>query len=289
MLVVCPTPIGNLDDVTQRQRQALSGADIIACEDTRRAGKLLEVLGIDRSQGRPRLWRYDDHTARSQTASLVDEVRQGRQVVLTTDAGTPTISDPGYRLVRACRDEGLEVVALPGPVAAIVALSASGLATDRFYFEGFLPTKNKARRQRLEALQELEATLLLYESPRRIVGTLESAQEALGEDRRVCVGRELTKRHEEYLTGTIAEVRSELAQRESIRGECTICIEGAVSSGEEEADLWSGADELIGALLRQGVRKRTIKDVVDDVFDVTRSEIYDRIEVVASNLDEFDD
>lgn len=282
MLIVCPTPIGNLGDVTKRQREALSNADIIACEDTRRTGKLLEALGVDRSQGRPELWRYDDHTARAKTPALVDALGRGEKVVLTTDAGTPTISDPGYRLVRACRKEELEVTSLPGPVAAVVALSASGLATDRFYFEGFLPAKEKRRRERLEELKELGTTVVVYESPRRIVAVLKAVEEVFGGDRQICAGRELTKRHEEYLTGAVSEVRRQLSKRESIRGELTLCIEGTTTLTEEEDELWKEADRVIAALVGQEVSRRTIKEVVDELFEVPRSEIYDRIDQVVS-------
>lgn len=282
MLIVCPTPIGNLGDVTQRQREALAEADIIACEDTRRAGKLLEALGVDRSTGRPKLWRYDDHTARKQTPALVEAVRRGQQVVLTTDAGTPTISDPGYRLVRACREQGLEVTSLPGAVAATVALSASGLATDRFVFDGFLPTKATGRRERLEELERLEATVVLYESPRRIVETLEAVEEVFGAQQLLCVGRELTKRHEEYLWGEVSEVRSQLSQRESIRGELTVCIEGREAASGEEDGRWEEADRVIAAMVEQQVSRRTIKEVVDQVFDLPRSQIYGRIDRISA-------
>lgn len=280
MLVVCPTPIGNLGDITKRQREVLSGADIIACEDTRRTGKLLEALGVERSQGRPELWRYDDHTARAKTPGLVDAIGRGQEVVLTTDAGTPTISDPGYRLVRACRKEGLEVTALPGPVAAVVALSASGLATDRFYFEGFLPTKAKKRHKRLEKLKGLGATVVAYESPRRIIAVLEAIEEVFGSTHQICVGRELTKRHEEYLTGGVSEVRGQLSQRESVRGELTLCIEAM--KADEGDEVWQEADRAIAILVAQEVSRRTIKEVVDELFDVPRSEIYDRIDRVVS-------
>lgn len=281
MLVICPTPIGNLADLSARQREALSQADIIACEDTRRTGKLLELLGVERRQGRPKLWRYDDHTARRGSDALVEEIRKGRLVVLVSDAGTPTISDPGYRLVRACREAGVEVVALPGPVAAMVALSASGLASDRFYFEGFLPTGAAQRRARLKELDELGVTLLIYESPKRIVETLRDVGEVCGEDRSVCVARELTKKHEEFVVGDVSTVVEELAERDEVRGEVVLCVgPGMVEEGEE---LWSEADRLIRALKAQGVGDRTIKEVVSELYDVPRSEIYGRIREVADD------
>lgn len=279
MLLVCPTPIGNLDDVSPRQREALAQADIIACEDTRNAGKLLERLGVARVEGRPKLWRYDDHTAQAQAERLVEELQAGRQVVLISDAGTPTISDPGYRLVRAARQAGVEVVALPGPVAATVALSASGLASDRFYFEGFLPTKSAARQARHRALEGLGVTVIYYESPRRLEETLSDLEAVCGPDREICVGRELTKRFEEYFWGTVAEVRAQVAsQQEELRGEMVLVVAPGQASdvSAEEAE----ADRLIGALLDEGLSARSIKEVLARVSDLPRSAIYARIAAV---------
>jgi 16S rRNA (cytidine1402-2'-O)-methyltransferase len=282
MLIICPTPIGNLDDVTPRQRDALAGADVIACEDTRRTGKLLEHLGIARVDGKPALWRYDDHSADQQVAPLVERVAGGDQVVLVSDAGTPTISDPGYRLVRACRTRGLAVTALPGPVAALVALSGAGLPTDRFFFEGFLPTTTEKRRERLSEVCRLPATVVAYESPRRILGLLDDLQEVCGARREVCAARELTKRFEEYLTGTVDEVKRALAERDEIRGEFVVCIAPA-SDEDGDDDQWEEADRLIEALLEQQLRSRTIKDVVSQLCDVPRSQIYDRIETLKNS------
>ncbi len=281
MLVVCPTPIGNLEDATPRQIEALSGADVIVCEDTRRTGKLLKLLGIERKEGQPRLERYDEHTAVEKVGGLADSVEQGRQVVLVTDAGTPTISDPGFKLVRECRRRGLEVVALPGPVAAVVALSASGLATDRFFFEGFLPTKSAKRIERLEQLAELGVTVLLYASPHRVLDVLEEMQQVLGEDRQVCLGRELTKMHEEYVTGPVGQVLAELESRDSIYGEIVLCV-GPALQPEEGQQQWAEADRLIRVLADQEVSSRTIKEVVDEMCDVPRSAIYGRIEALSN-------
>ncbi|RDV38672.1 16S rRNA (cytidine(1402)-2'-O)-methyltransferase [Bradymonadaceae bacterium TMQ3] len=278
MLVVCPTPIGNLDDVSPRQREALAQADIIACEDTRNAGKLLERLGVARVEGRPKLWRYDDHTAQAQAERLVEELQEGQKVVLISDAGTPTISDPGYRLVRAARQAGLEVVALPGPVAATVGLSASGLASDRFYFEGFLPTRSAARQARHRALEGLGVSVIYYESPRRLEETLSDLEAVCGPEREICVGRELTKRFEEYFWGTVAEVRTQVAAREELRGELVLVVAPgqATDVSAEEAE----ADRLIEALLEQGLSSRSIKEVLGKVSDLPRSAIYARIAAV---------
>ncbi len=280
MLVICPTPIGNLDDITRRQMDALRGADIIACEDTRRSGKLLELLGIERVEGRPKLWRYDDHTASEQVSELVGQIEAGNQVVLVSDAGTPTISDPGYLLVRECRRRGIEVCALPGAVAAMVALSASGLPTDRFHFEGFLPAASEKRRERLRQLDDLGVTFVTYESPRRIVDTLKEIEQELGAQRQVCVGRELTKRHEEYLVASAASVSQELASRSSIRGEVVLCVGPKVREGQGGQKRWQEVDRSIRILAGQQLRSRTIKEIIDEMYDVPRSQIYDRIEKV---------
>lgn len=278
MLTICPTPIGNLDDATPRQIEALSKADVIACEDTRRTGKLLQLLGIERSEGRPRLERYDDHTASEKTDELVRRVQEGRQVVLVADAGTPTISDPGYRLVRACRRRRLEVTALPGPTAAVVALSGAGLPTDRFVFEGFLPTKTAQREKRLGELDSMGITAVVYVSPHRVEQVLTDVQTALGADREVCVARELTKMHEEYLTGPIGEVLERLEERMPLQGELVVCIGPPPREEPGEDERWAKADRLIEAMQKHEVSSRTIKEVVDEVCDVPRSELYDRIQ-----------
>ncbi len=278
MLIVCPTPIGNLDDTTPRQRDALAGADVIACEDSRRTGKLLELLGIPRTDGKPRLVSYHEHNEEARTRQLLAELGDGKRVVLVSDAGTPTISDPGYRLVHAAADAGIEVVALPGPVAATVALSASGLPTNRFFFEGFLPNKTKARQERLQVLRELGVTVVLYESPYRVVELLEDVEAVFGAGHEVCAARELTKMHEEYLRGACRAVRTELAGRE-IHGEFVVLL-APFSAEEDGEDIDAQIDAKIAELLDQGMRPRGIKEVVSELFAVRKSELYERIEKV---------
>jgi 16S rRNA (cytidine1402-2'-O)-methyltransferase len=278
MLIVCPTPIGNLQDATPRQKDALASADIIACEDTRRTGKLLELFGIARKDGTPRLVSYHEHNEAGRTGELLRALDAGQTVVLTSDAGTPTISDPGYRLVREAAAKGHEVVALPGPVAAMVALSGSGLPTNRFFFEGFLPNKTKARKERLETLRALEVTVVLYESPYRVVELLEDVGAVYGEGHEVCAARELTKMHEEYLRGPVVEVCAELAARE-IHGEFVVLL-APWRPNEAEEDIDAQIDAKIAELLEEGMRPRGIKEVVAELFDVRKSALYDRIERV---------
>ena len=283
MLIICPTPIGNLDDVTPRQRAALEQADIIACEDSRRTGKLLSLLGIERQDGEPRLVPYHEHTEERAVEDLVGALTRGRRVVLVSDAGTPAISDPGYRLVSRAVEAGVEITALPGPVAAMVALSASGLPTDAWQFVGFLPTSSEARRASLREADRAGITTICYESPKRMEGLLDDVVSVCGSDRAVCVGRELTKMHEEYVRGSAQDVHGAFARRDTVRGECVLVIEPSPDDTDDAGD--AEVDALIAAMLEAGCRSRTIKDVVSQVHDVARSEMYDRIDAVEQQTD----
>ena len=282
MLTVCPTPIGNLEDVTPRQREALSQAEIIACEDSRRTGKLLEHLGISREDGYPRLVPYHEHNEAEAAARLTNELRRGRDVVLVSDAGTPGISDPGFELVRSAAEAGVEITALPGPCASIVALSASGLPTNDFQFRGFPPSSAGKRRSFLEEIASKEMTTLLYEAPHRIEALLEEIAAVYGDEREICVARELTKLHEEYLRGSVREVRRELDTREQLRGEVVVVIEPVPNGSEKEALV----DEKIRELLGRELSSRTIKEVVSELYDVSRSSLYERIERIEAESEE---
>ena len=193
-LYLVATPIGNLGDITLRAVDILSRCDGVACEDTRVTGKLLKHLGISKP-----MWRYDDHSEHRDRTRLVDSMRT-RAVALVSDAGTPMISDPGYRLVNDCRAEGIAVTSLPGPCAAVVGLTLSGLPNDRFLFAGFLPSKEKARRETLEELAGTDATLVFYETGPRLLKSLAELKELMPE-REIAVARELTKLHEECRRG----------------------------------------------------------------------------------------
>lgn len=193
-LYIVATPIGNLGDITMRAADVLRRCDGVACEDTRVTGKLMKHLGISKP-----LWRYDDHSEHRDRGRLVDSMRS-RAVALVSDAGTPLVSDPGYRLVNDCRAEGIAVTVLPGPCAAIAGLSVSGLPNDRFLFAGFLPSKDKARRDVLAELADIHATLIFYETAPRLTKSLAAIGEVLP-DREIAVARELTKMHEELRRG----------------------------------------------------------------------------------------
>jgi len=219
VLYVVATPIGNLEDITLRAIKTLRGVDLIAAEDTRRTRTLLSRYRIKT----PTVSFFEGNEGR-RTAELLNELRGGKRIALLCDAGTPTISDPGYRLVRGAREAGIPVVPIPGPTALIAALSASGLPTDSFSFFGFLPPKGAKRRRRLEEVARSRGTVILYESPRRLIKTLEDLLEYCG-DRQVVIARELTKVHEEFVRGSIRELIEELRGR-TIRGEITIVMEG---------------------------------------------------------------
>ena len=216
-LFVVATPIGNLNDLSNRALQTLREVDLIACEDTRQTIKLLNHFAIQKP-----LTSYHEFNEEKKGQELVDKLRGSTNIALVSDAGTPAIADPGYRLVRLCRQEGIPIVAIPGPNAAVTALAASGLPSDEFMFLGFLPSKKTARRERLAALMNVTSTLVFFEAPHRIESALEDVQDMWG-DREVCVARELTKIHEEFLFGRLSEVRPRL----KALGEFVIVVAGA--------------------------------------------------------------
>jgi len=213
MLYIVPTPIGCLSDITDRAREVLANVDLIACEDTRITGKLLNHLGIKKP-----MMAYRDDNERAQSSILLDKIRNGQDIALVSDAGTPTISDPGFRLVRAVRQAGLPVTPLPGPCAAITALSASGLPSDQFFFAGFLPPKKTGRATFFHAYQDVRYTVIAYESCHRIAQTVVEAQSILGAQRVVAIARELTKRFESFYVGCLSDVAEKLL-KDPIKGE----------------------------------------------------------------------
>jgi 16S rRNA (cytidine1402-2'-O)-methyltransferase len=216
-LFVVATPIGNLGDISRRALEILSQVDLIACEDTRHTIKLLNHFGIEKP-----LKSYHDFNEEKKAEELADELAGDKQIALVSDAGTPAISDPGYRIVRLCRERGIPVVAIPGPNAAITALAASGLPSDEFMFIGFLPSKKMVRREKLSELVNITCTLIFYEAPHRIDESLGDIQAVLG-DREVCVAREITKLHEECVFGKLSDAR----KRITVLGEFVVVVQGA--------------------------------------------------------------
>jgi len=264
-LYLVGTPIGNLADLSPRARETLAAVDLVACEDTRRTGRLLAHCGVS-----ARTLSFFEGNERERTQELLDVLRTDRDVALVSDAGMPGLSDPGYRLVRACADEGLEVRVVPGPSAAVAALVASGLPTARFAFEGFLPRRAGDRRARLEALAGDGRTLAFFESPKRVVRTLGELREILG-DRRVALARELTKLHEEVLRGNISELLEELAARGELKGEVVLVVEGA--SGREPLDEALLVKEA-SALVERGMKKREAASEVARRYGASANALY---------------
>jgi 16S rRNA (cytidine1402-2'-O)-methyltransferase len=221
-LVLVPVPVGNAGDITLRALEVLKAADIIYCEDTRNSRKLLTILGIEGK----RLFAYHQNNEHQITPQIVRFIETIEVAALITDAGTPAISDPGFMLVRACIENDIAVEALPGPTAFVPALAASGLPSDRFYFEGFLPLK-KGRQKQLEWLASLPVTIIVYEAPHRLLKLLGELETHFGSDRQICVCREISKMFEEYIRGTIAEVAAIVTARETVKGEIAVVIQGS--------------------------------------------------------------
>lgn len=266
-LFIVATPIGNLEDVTHRAARVLGQVDLIACEDTRQTRKLLQHLGIDK-----RLVSYHEHNEARRTPWLLEQLLAGASVALVSDAGTPLISDPGLVLVRRATEQGITVVPVPGPSAVIAALSASGLAADTFYFAGYLPPKRTQRRQALERLKSLDCTLVFYEAPHRILEALADIAEILG-DRPAAVARELTKIHEEFLRGTAATVRSELATRPAIKGEFTVIV-GAETRREKPGSEPAAIRAAIEEFERQGMSRMEAIKAAARTCGVSKREAY---------------
>ncbi|MES0039388.1 16S rRNA (cytidine(1402)-2'-O)-methyltransferase [Mesorhizobium sp. M0046] len=231
-LYLVATPIGNLADITLRALETLAAADIVACEDTRVSRVLLDRYGIRR-----RTTAYHEHNAGEAGPKLIAALEAGQSVALSSDAGTPLISDPGYRLVGEALERGIRVVPIPGPSAPLAALTASGLPSDAFLFAGFLPVKTGQRLTRLEALKAVPATLIFFESPRRLPETLSAMVEVLGGARKAAIGRELTKTFEEMRTGTLQSLASHYAGADTPKGEIVICVGPADVVADEPEDI----------------------------------------------------
>jgi 16S rRNA (cytidine1402-2'-O)-methyltransferase len=262
-LYVVGTPIGNLGDLSDRARETLAVVDLVAAEDTRRTGKLLAHAGI-----RARMISLFEGNERQRIDELLERLSEGATVALVSDAGMPAVSDPGFRLLRAAVEAGIGISVVPGPSAVTAALVVSGLPTDRWVFEGFLPRRPSERRSRLRALAHDPRTVVLFESPLRVVTLLRDVLEELG-DRRAAVARELTKIHEEVLRGRVSEVLAMLLDSEP-RGEIVVVLEGAETP---EAALSEMVDEA-GRLVRDGMRKREAAAAVARASGGSANEIY---------------
>ena len=270
-LFIVATPIGNLEDITQRALRVLREADLIACEDTRHTRKLLNHFGINT----PTI-SYHEHNEQERAEDLCEALESGKNIALVSDAGTPLISDPGFRIVQAAVDRGISVVPIPGASAVITALSVSGLPTDQFLFAGFLPARTGARRAKLNELRKVAGTLVFYEAPHRIKATLQDALEVLG-NREAVIAREVTKLHEEFARGSLSQLIERLSSSEAPRGEMVLII----SSQDAEPSAFSRAtspeeqlSRRVDELEREGIDQKTILKRVAKEFGLKRDEAY---------------
>ncbi|WGE42215.1 16S rRNA (cytidine(1402)-2'-O)-methyltransferase [Actinobacillus equuli subsp. haemolyticus] len=266
-LYIVATPIGNLGDITQRALDTFAQVDLIAAEDTRHSGLLLSHYGIKKP-----FFALHDHNEQQKAAVLVEKLQQGLNIALISDAGTPLISDPGFHLVRHCRQAGVKVVPLPGACAAITALCASGIASDRFCFEGFLPAKTKSRCDKLAEVADEPRTLIFYESTHRILDTLEDMQKMLGKDRYVVMAREITKTwetiHGDTLTNLIAWLNEDSNR---IKGEIVLVVEGKPEQADEEFS--TQAVKLLGLLCQELPLKKAAA-IVAETFGYKKNALY---------------
>ncbi len=263
-LYLVSTPIGNLADITLRALETLAGCDVIACEDTRTSGVLLKHFGIDRPKT-----SYTEHNAASRGPQLLSRISEGQAVALISDAGTPLVSDPGFRLVESAIDAGLTVVPIPGASAPLAALVGSGLNLENFRFGGFLPGRTQARLDRLQDFANETSTLIFFDSPNRLVSSLAAIGETFGPDRDVVVARELTKMHETFYRGTASDLQQTFAGMEKIRGEIVVLVAGAQEKPASE-------NEVTG-LLVEALQDMKTKDAAAHVAQLTgkpRNELY---------------
>jgi len=263
-LYIVATPIGNLEDISLRALRVLKEADLIAAEDTRRTKKLLARYDISTP-----LTSYYDEIEREKAAELVKQLENGKNIALVSDAGTPTLSDPGFRLVREAIRAGAPVVPVPGASALLAVLSASGLPTDRFVFEGFLPTKRRERREKLQEVAQEPRTLVFYEAPHRLRDTLSDMLEIFG-DREAVFGREVTKAYEEFVRGSLSAALAAIDRKEP-RGEITLAVAGFAG---ETSSIDAKIGNEIANLLKQGLRVKEIAEVLGERFDYPKKDIY---------------
>lgn len=268
MLYLVSTPIGNLGDISERARQVLETVDLVACEDTRTSGQLFTLLGIRVAALTP----YHEHNADSARPKLIEKMKHGVNIALVSDAGTPLISDPGYKLVRDCYEAGVPVTTVPGANAVLSALQLSGLPSNAFYFAGFLPSKSGGRRQALTALKQVSATLIIYETPNRLEEALGDILEILG-DRLMAVVREITKKFEEVRRGKVSELIAHYQGEGAPKGELVLVIDRAAETSD-----WT--DEALDALIQETLASQSARDTVDKVSRLTglpRKQIYKRV------------
>jgi len=271
-LYLVATPIGNLEDITYRALRVLGEVDLIACEDTRHTRGLLTHFGID-----TKTISYHEHNEHERAAELASMLAGGLSIAVVSDAGTPGINDPGFRLVRACIEQGISIVPVPGATAFVAALVASGLPTDEFYFCGFLPARAHARRLRLADLRAITTTLVFYEAPHRIAAALADAREILGE-REAAVARELTKLHEEIARGRLTELIARFSGEQAARGEMVLIIDRTIVAGSaDDKAVTLDIDALVAAFMNEGLDQRAALKRAARELSLSRDEAYRRL------------
>lgn len=264
ILYICPTPIGNLEDITLRTIRILGEVDLIAAEDTRHTIKLLNHYEIKKP-----LTSYHEHNIKEKGIELIDKLNLGQNIALVSDAGIPGISDPGQELIRQAIDEGIDVIALPGATASITALVISGLSTDKFTFEGFLSSKKGERKKELEKIKEYRKTTIIYEAPHRLINLLEDMADIL-EDRQISISRELTKKYEETFRGTSAEALEKFKES-GIKGEFVIIVDGNREEKEvEEIDI----HQLLNQYINEGLSKKEAVKKVSEETGIAKNLVY---------------
>lgn len=266
-IVLAATPIGNVGDASSRLIELLGASDIIAAEDTRRLHRLVQSLGVEVSG---RVISYHEHNEATKTAELLDQVRSGKNILMVSDAGMPAVSDPGFRLVEGAVEAGLTVTAVPGPSAVLTALALSGLPTDRFCFEGFLPRKSGERNSRLGELAGERRTMVFFEAPHRLEVMLRALHERFGADRRAAVCRELTKTYEEVIRGSLRELL-EWAENNEVRGEIAVVVGGAPEQAAAKPEDHVAA---VNELVSQGIRLKEAVAAVADDLRISKRELY---------------
>lgn len=274
VLYIVATPIGNLEDVTFRSIKILSGVDLIAAEDTRMTGKLLTHFNIS-----TRLISYHEHNEKTKSADLIERLKNEASVALVSDAGTPSVSDPGFRLVRAASEEGIPVVPVPGVSAVVTALCAAGLPTDSFVFAGFPPRKKGRRYEFLKELEGEKRTLIFYESPKRIIKFINEVIEVFG-PRPAVLGREMTKIHEEFLRGELTSILEMLTAREKIKGECTLVVAGAE---KKDVDIDLISEEICLRLKESDIKPSMLAKELAAKYSIQKNKVYKKIQEILNN------
>lgn len=268
-LYLVSTPIGNLEDITLRAISILKQVDLIACEDTRTTKKLLSKYNIKNE-----LTSYHEHNESEKSFQLIDKLKDGQNIALVSDAGTPTISDPGYKFIKEAVQENIEVISIPGPSAVLSALTLSGLPTDSFTFFGFFPKNKNKGKELLNDLKFFSQTLVFYESSKRLLKTLKLMLEVMG-DRNISIAREITKLYEENIRGGLNEVITEIEGKQSLKGEIVIVLEGAIAKKNNYSNDLSSLEKKLRVLHKDNVSLKSAVEILSDVYDIPKNVIYE--------------